>query len=316
MEIGVISKKIIKKLLPTYIIKYLAKIYNKVTNRKIPVHINNVFGFDIYQNNTDVIDYSRYKRFSINNLPEDEDSRIFKFIKYFIRSGDVTLDIGANIGLMTLVMSDFCGDSGKVISFEPGPVSSSLLKRNCYVNGRLGKNVVIKEFALSDFNGQVSLFICPTGESDNQVHKGIQNYEFGDEKFRPKVDITARKLDDVLEEEEIDINRLSFVKIDTQGHEWYVINGAKKVFSEATELVVLCEFAPYLKSWENLNIEKFYHLIKSLGFTIYDTSEIKNGEIDLTYLLKNYGFKFAGKYTDLLLVKGNKFNYNEFVNIF
>ena len=309
-------KKIIKKIFPKLFYKLLLKIYKRFTNYKIPIHIKNVFGFDLYQNNNDVINYSRFIGLNLNNLPEDADTRIFKFMKYFIKEGDVVIDVGANIGLMTLVMSNMCGITGKVISIEPGPVSAILLKRNLYVNGKYNKNVILKECALSDFNGIVSLFICPTGESDNQVHKNIENYNFGGEEYRPKIDVIARKLDDLLIEEKIDYNNITFIKIDTQGHEYFVLNGAKEFLSKAKKLVILCEFAPYLKSWEDLSIEEFYNLIKSFGFLIYDASKITEGPIDLIYLSKNYGSDFVGKYTDILLIKGTHFDKDQFIDFF
>ena len=302
-----------KKYIPSFLYRFLISNWNKFSERKIPIHIENVFGFDLYQNNNDCINYSRYIGCNLNNLPEDVDSRVFKFIKYFIKEGDVVIDIGANIGLMTLVMSNICGEKGKVISIEPGPVSSSLLKRNLYVNGKYNKNVLLKECALSDFNGIVPLFINPTGESDNQVHKDIEHYNFGSEVYRPKIDVIARKLDDLLIEEKIDFNNVTFIKIDTQGHEWFVFNGSIKFLTEVSKIVILCEFAPYLKSWENISIENFYNLIKSFGFTIYDASKIKEGPIDLKYLSKNYGSNFLGKYTDLLLIKGINFDKDQFI---
>jgi hypothetical protein len=95
----------------------IRKIRYYLTNKKIPVHIENVLGsFDLYQNNNDIIDYSRYIGKSLDNLPADKDTIVFKIFKYFIKEGDVVVDIGANIGLMSLVMSKFCGESGKVIS--------------------------------------------------------------------------------------------------------------------------------------------------------------------------------------------------------
>jgi FkbM family methyltransferase len=297
-------KDLLREIVPNALWKLLSSIYRKFFKHKAPVHIENIFGFDLYQNNNDIIDYSSYIGLSIENLPHDEDSRIFRTIKCFLNEGDIAIDVGANIGLMTLVMSSYCGSEGRVFSIEPGPVSTALLKRNLYVNGAIGSNVTLKECAISDFNGVIPLFINPNGESDNQVHKGLDGYEFRDEKSRQKVDVTALTLDNLLIEEGVSFDKVSFVKIDTQGHEWYVLNGGRKFFSESENLAVLCEFAPYLKSWDLISIEKFVKLIKSFGFLIYDDSNLGAGAINVDYLLRNYGADKYGKYTDLLLVKG------------
>jgi hypothetical protein len=159
------------------------------------------------------------------------------------------------------------------------------------------------------------LFINPTGESDNQTHKNLEFYEFSKDKNRQKINVTARMLDDVLIDEDIKFNNISFIKIDTQGHEWYVLNGAKKLLAESEKIVILCEFAPYLKSWDNIRFDDFYNLISSYGFSIYDTSNFEVGLISLLYLKNNYGSEYIGKYTDLLLVKGLDIDIDVFINM-
>lgn len=100
------------------------------------------------------------------------------------------------------------------------------------------------------------------------------------------------------------LNTIKFIKIDTQGHEWYVLNGARKTLEKLESLAILCEFAPYLKAWEIVDIPNFFQLILAMNFTVYDLTNLKYGVIDLSYLEKYYGSDKIGKYTDLLLVKG------------
>ena len=119
-------------------------------------------------------------------------------MKLFLREGDTAIDVGANIGLMSLFMARICGSSGKVISIEPGPVSSALLKRNLFVNGALTTNTALVNEAVSDFSGVIPLFISAGGESDNQTHKGMESYEFRGELKRLKIEVVAQTLDEII----------------------------------------------------------------------------------------------------------------------
>ena len=296
-------KNIIKKLFPASTHEFMSKVYNQIFPTKIPVHIQNIFGFDLYQNNNDVINYSKYSGYTLENLPSDKDTLVFKLMKIFLKDGDVAVDVGANIGLMSLVMSKLCGPNGKVISLEPGPVSSALLMRNLYVNGAISLNTIQKTCAVTDFSGTAPLFINSGGESDNQVHHNIEKYEFKNENPRTKVEVLADTLDKIIERE-TSYSKVRFVKIDTQGHEFFVLQGARQFIKNAPDLAILCEYAPYLKSWENILVEDFYALLIYFGFAVYDADNLEFGIINLDYLQKYYGETKAQKYTDLLLVKG------------
>lgn len=266
------------------------------------------FGFDIYQNIHDIIDYSSFKKSSISsfkykksNFDLHKDEFIFSAIANFCSSGTVALDIGANIGLMSLLMAKINGSTGKVFSFEPGPISYALLQRNVYTNLSDSLSPISTfNIALSSVNKNVPLFLG-RGESDNQVHLDLDTYSFNNERSRPKLIVEAKTLDSF--SNIIDFDNLSFIKIDTQGHEFEILKGASSVLKPLKDIKILCEFCPYLKAWNSLSIESFYSLISSLGFIIYDTRYSLAAPVELSYLTENYGFHRPKIYTDLLLSK-------------
>jgi FkbM family methyltransferase len=291
--------KLLKLLLPKN--KYMGlRAYFK---KKTPVHILNVYGFDLYQNNND-LDYSLYIGCRLEMIERSADSDVLMVAGYFLSKGDVAIDIGANIGLMSLGMSKFVGTDGSVVSIEPGPISFALLRRNKFANYSTAKNIVLVDAACTDEDGDVPLFINSGGESDNQIHKTLESYEFRNEQPREMHVVKGISLDSKLADY-CNPDKVTFVKIDTQGHEWYVLNGAKKLFGAKKSLAILCEFAPYLKAWEKVSVKDFYSLIESLGFSVYDVKDLTYGKIDYSYLQNNYGFDRIGKYIDLLLLKGD-----------
>lgn len=203
---------------------------------------------------------------------------------------------------MSLAMSKRVTSSGKVYAFEPGPISYGLLHRNIYANSQItGNNIEPIHKAVSDVNDKVELFINPKGESDNQVHKGLDNYEFGNEKKREKVLVEAISLDKFSEKS--DLSNLKFIKMDTQRHEFFVIKGGRNFLKNKKNITLFVEYCPYLKAWEDFSQEEFYELIKDLHFDIYDSSRLEIGKVSNDYLKENYGSHFEGKYTDLILVK-------------
>ena len=292
-------KQFIKYLLGERKIRMVIKLITK-NNFVFPAHIKDVFGFDLYQNKLD-INYAKWSGLNISEIKDDADGRTIKFITENVRVGDIVLDIGANIGLMTLVLGKSVGKNGKVYSFEPGPISHSLLARNVYANIDKTGEIDFFRKAVTDLNGPVELFINSSGESDNQVHRGASEYIFKNEESRKKIIVDGITLDSFITT--IDSSKVTFIKMDTQGHEYYILLGGKNFLKSASNIKLYVEYSPYLKAWENFSQDDFYNLIKELGFKIYDDSNMQHGEVDNKYLKDNYGSNFIGKYTDLVLVK-------------
>jgi len=67
-------------------------------------------------------------------------------LKNVLKKGYVFIDVGANIGMMSVFASEVVGDSGKVIAFEPNPVTRTILTENIEKNGL--SNVIVSEFAI------------------------------------------------------------------------------------------------------------------------------------------------------------------------
>ena len=73
-------------------------------------------------------------------------------MKKYIRKGAIVLDIGANIGFYTKILSELVGDNGKVYAFEPDKTNFGYLMKNA---GHL-KNVVFINKAVSDKTGKIT----------------------------------------------------------------------------------------------------------------------------------------------------------------
>src|SRR5262245_31453918 len=132
-----------------------------------------------------------------------------------IKPGQRVLDVGANVGLYTLLFAKLVGPTGSVIAFEPGPVSCGLLRRNVAINGY--NIVTVENAAVSDRSGEVDLFVCRTGESDNRIAGTLVDHD-----ARDRMRVRCVTLDECVTEP------VDFIKIDVQGAEFLVLRGAEK----------------------------------------------------------------------------------------
>jgi FkbM family methyltransferase len=141
------------------------------------------------------------------------------FQKEVIRNqGGTFIDVGANIGIYSLLVSEEA--NANVICIEPHPRTYKQLLDNISENNR--KNVSGINAALSDFSGQIAL----TNEKESTIHTVIKT--FGNQSNI--IIVNCFTLDQVLIENPIVFPL--FLKIDVEGNELDVINGGKNSLSK------------------------------------------------------------------------------------
>jgi FkbM family methyltransferase len=141
--------------------------------------------------------------------------------------GGTFIDVGANIGVYTLIASEV----GKVtvVSVEPHPATFAILEENVRLNGR--RNVYCVNVALSQHDGELRF----TDYKERAVNRVVSAGESGGNELR----VASRRFDDLCRELSVEPD---FVKIDVEGHECAVLEGlgnfrgaAKIIFVEGGE---------------------------------------------------------------------------------
>jgi FkbM family methyltransferase len=132
------------------------------------------------------------------------------------RPATTAIDVGANVGLHTVVLARAVGPGGKVLAFEPEPSNLSRLRDNVRRNGL--NNVEIHPFALADRAGAAVLHLA----SDGLYHSIGAIYEGG---IGRDIRVPTQTLDAVWKSAGCPM--VSFVKIDTEGTELIVLQGAE-----------------------------------------------------------------------------------------
>lgn len=158
-------------------------------------------------------------------------------IKNLINKGDVVLDIGANFGHTSLVMSRIVGNTGKVIALEPSSRDFNRLVDNISLNG-LGEIIIPYKIAISDTENTVKLRIAPEERSalntlgSNFSFKGIVNANVEE--------ILATTIDKFIEDQGIDqFDRVDFIKLDIEGSGLKALSGAKNIIAKYRPIIML-----------------------------------------------------------------------------
>lgn len=144
------------------------------------------------------------------------------FILHFLRHEDLFVDVGANVGSFTLLASGVC--KARTIAVEPDPEAMAVLRRNVDING-LHNYVVLKEAALGAEEGEVEFTIGL--DTMNRVAKS------GEGRTRR---VSMRTLDSI-----VNVSPPIMIKVDVEGYEAAVFQGAKSVLNTQTLKAVITE---------------------------------------------------------------------------
>ena len=133
------------------------------------------------------------------------------FMKRTIKEGDSVVDVGANIGYYTLLMSQLAGKDGSVVSIEASPATFERLTKNIERNSCA--NVISRQVAVSDHKGEIKLFYSEHGDKDTGKISTIERS--GATVVTP---VPCDTLISILASA-VPIDRVSFIKIDIEGAE-------------------------------------------------------------------------------------------------
>jgi FkbM family methyltransferase len=156
--------------------------------------------------------------------------RELALIPRFVAPGSVAVDVGANVGLYAAIMARH---AGRVLAFEPHPECASHLRAL-----KLARCEVI-EAAVSDQDGHATLRIpYETGAEVHALATLAESNDLGGEAVRA-VTVATIRLDAALGDCLRPGEAISFVKIDVEGHERAVIEGAAATIAQHRPVLLI-----------------------------------------------------------------------------
>lgn len=163
------------------------------------------------------------------------ESWITKKLAQIIEPGFHCLDIGANFGYFSILMSELAGTDGKTVAIEPNPGIASLLHATRAVNGN---KFEIIEKAVSDKPGEVVLTV-----KDRELGGGtIKRNELG--AGMSQVNVQSVTVDELLKD--LKFGKVDVIKIDVEGVEPLVFEGMQETLESNPGIHIIMEYSPSL----------------------------------------------------------------------
>jgi FkbM family methyltransferase len=182
--------------------------------------------------------------------------------KRIVKPGMIVMDVGANFGYYTVMLSRLVGPQGQVHAFEPSVryrerLLDHLRRNSC-------DNAIVADFGLSDRACEQTLY-------GNEISAAL---EWADYAKPPKFNETVRlrTLDSYAEEARL--TRLDFMKVDIDGHEPRFIAGATETLRRFRP-IILMEFAQLNLMAAGSDVERLSKQLEELGYSFYSE---KTGE--------------------------------------
>lgn len=135
---------------------------------------------------------------------------VVKLVAQLLKPGRVFVDVGAHVGLFSIIAAKAVGPTGRVVSFEPDPVNRAVLTRNAALNG---VDLDIRDCAVAGREGEAVLF---TSAENRAIHSIVPE---------PRLEPSTVVATSTLERQLDGLDRLDLLKLDVQGAEPEIIAG-------------------------------------------------------------------------------------------
>jgi FkbM family methyltransferase len=148
---------------------------------------------------------------------------VLRTLDLLLRPGDHFVDIGANIGMITLHARHLVGAAGRVDSFEPNPECAAAVREHVAMNKLL--NVFLHQCGLSDSSGTLTLNLA-------DAHTGTATFANVGGPVLRTVDVDVRVGDDMIS------TAPRLIKIDVEGYEMHVLKGLVKTLERSKPFLI------------------------------------------------------------------------------
>lgn len=209
------------------------------------------FGFPLHLDDADSLGLTR---------PDPDYERLeVACCRTLIKPGNRVLDIGAHIGLYSILFSSLVGTNGLVIAFEPEPKNRDLLERNILLNNCT--NTVVYPFALTDKeNSSEKLYCCPFNSGMHRLYPSVCS-------DGTAITVPCRSGDEIV------TGPIDFIKIDVEGLEERAIKGLDKCIRSSPNISILMEYFPLALIESGTKPSELISLLSGFGLSPFSLSQ-------------------------------------------
>ena len=180
-------------------------------------------------------------------------------VQALLEPSDLAVDVGAQVGTLSLAMARSVAPAGRVLAIEPSPRTAALLRRTCALAG-FEQIVRIEECAAGAKEGTAVLSVGLTSGHNSLLPL---------EKTAGSIEVQTRSLDSMLSNGTLP----TLIKIDVEGFELEVWRGMERIVREASNLAVIVEFGPSHLQRSGVSIEDWFNALTAPGFTPWEIDE-------------------------------------------
>ena len=195
----------------------------------------------------------------------DFEPKMVKLFQTLIKKEDIAIDVGANIGCTSILFGEL---AEQVISFEPSPTTFNLLQKNIKKSGL--QNITLLNYALGSNHSASEITYAKSNRSGGFISNKT-TISTGHITEKIKID----KLDDIINDLNIvkldreECRGVDFIKIDVEGFEKEVIEGARKTINKFKPIIVLELNHWCLNAFQRITIPDFFDYLQSIFPILY-----------------------------------------------
>ncbi len=281
-----IENKDIRNFKANFFYYFFFRILRKFLNKDIKVKIYNFLLFCSYKKNK--MSYSIIRKCDFEDLKE---LNLIKNISE--KKSTLIFDCGSNFGFYSLYLASL-NESNKAIALEASPNTFKELQKNIKLNNF--ENITPYNLAITDKdNEKISFF-----ESLNDWESSLVESNFTNKK---KINISSITLDTLGKNLDIENYHL-VIKLDVEGFEMQVLDGAKNLLRNYSPLIIL-EFSVFIQKNEKFNYSYLSNFLLESDYLIYDTNYNQTSLEQVLEEIKNLPTNMYGVGNKFLIKKGS-----------
>lgn len=182
---------------------------------------------------------------------------LFYVLKKECKPGMTIMDLGANLGYLTMFFAGAVGKHGKIYAVEPDPLNIALLKTNIEQNN-IGHIVEYRQMGISNQSG-TSIFY--PGKEERNLGSIVKHKKSNGKNITIEVETLTKYLADKERMPEL-------IKMDVEGHELEILEGGLEIFTKHNfPCNIVMELHPTLYTSEK-NMEKIVRQYLAIGFKV------------------------------------------------
>lgn len=193
--------------------------------------------------------------FYLNGFESDYISYYYKMVK----KGAIVFDIGANIGLFSLIAATKMSNEGAIYAFEPAEMPHKQFENSIKLNDYTIIN--LEKLGVADQVGKISFNVCEDDAYNSLGNKPMKE-------IKEIIEINVTSVDTFCAEKNIE--KIDILKMDTEGAEYLILEGGKRIFSAEDAPIIFSEYNRMTIGGFDYSLNNFEKILCEYGYELYE----------------------------------------------